>query len=49
VRRRSRSTSWEFPSEPALQAYLDDDRRTALATERDHAIARTEVLRVELL
>jgi uncharacterized protein (DUF1330 family) len=39
----------EFPSELALEAYTQDDRRTALAANRDHAIARTDVLRVELL
>jgi uncharacterized protein (DUF1330 family) len=39
----------EFPSEEALQAYMGDERRTALAADRDRAIARTDVLRVELI
>ncbi len=38
----------EFPSEAAFEAYLVDDRRAAMAAERDAAIARTQVLRVEL-
>ncbi len=37
---------YRFPSESALQAYLADDRRVALAAERDRVIARTEQLRV---
>ena len=36
----------EFPSEGALGAFTDDPRRAALASLRDQAIARTEVLRV---
>ena len=36
----------EFPSDQALEDYLDDDRRVALADERDLAIARTQILRV---
>jgi uncharacterized protein (DUF1330 family) len=39
----------EFPTEDAFTAYLDDDRRAALADARDHAIARTELLRVDLV
>ena len=39
----------EFPSEAALQAYTNDDRRTSLAADRDRAIARTEVIRVDLV
>ncbi|MEO6533316.1 MAG: hypothetical protein ABIO06_07050 [Pseudolysinimonas sp.] len=35
-----------FPSEEAMQAYLADDRRVALAAERDRVVARTEVIRV---
>jgi uncharacterized protein (DUF1330 family) len=38
----------EFPSERALDDYLADERRAALAAERDRAIARTQVLRVDL-
>jgi len=39
----------EFPDEAALDAYLADERRTALGAQRDEAIARTEVQRVELI
>ena len=39
----------EFPSEAALDDYLRDERRTALARERDRAITRTEVIRVDLV
>ena len=38
-----------FPSADALAAYMDDQRRTALAPDRDRAIARTEVINVELI
>jgi len=37
----------EFPSEAALDAYMNDPRRLALAAERDAAIARTDVHRFE--
>jgi uncharacterized protein (DUF1330 family) len=37
----------EFPSEAALDAYLTDPRRLAMATERDAAVARTDVHRIE--
>jgi uncharacterized protein (DUF1330 family) len=37
---------YRFPSEDALQAYLADDRRVALAAERDRVVSRTEILRV---
>ena len=37
----------EFPSEGALEAYMNNPRRQALAAERDAAIARTDVLRVQ--
>lgn len=37
---------YRFPSEAALQAYLADDRRVALAAERDRVVARTELMRV---
>jgi hypothetical protein len=39
----------EYPSQAALDGYLADARRTALAGERDKAIARTEVLPIELV
>ena len=35
-----------FPSEDAMQSYLADDRRVALAAERDRVVARTELMRV---
>jgi uncharacterized protein (DUF1330 family) len=38
-----------FPSQAALDGFMGDSRRTALAAERDAAISRTEVLRVRLL
>jgi uncharacterized protein (DUF1330 family) len=37
----------EFPSQDALDGYMQDKRRTALADERDAAIARTDVLSAE--
>jgi uncharacterized protein (DUF1330 family) len=39
----------EFPSAQALDAYMADGRRTSLAGERDRAVARTEVIDVELI
>jgi hypothetical protein len=38
-----------FPSQAALDAYMADPRRTALAAERDRAVARTEIIDVELV
>ncbi len=37
----------EFPSGEALDAYLNDPRRLALTAERDTAIARTDVLKIQ--
>jgi uncharacterized protein (DUF1330 family) len=37
----------EFPSAAAVDAYMKDPRRTALAADRDAAIVRTEVLTLE--
>lgn len=37
----------EFPSQVALDGYMQDERRTALADEREAAIARTDVLAAE--
>ena len=37
----------EFPSQGALDAYMSDPRRLALAADRDAAVARTDVLRVQ--
>jgi uncharacterized protein (DUF1330 family) len=39
----------EFPSDEAFAAYMGDPRRQALADERDRAIERTEVHRVDLV
>jgi uncharacterized protein (DUF1330 family) len=39
----------DFPSQAALDAYLGDPRRTALAADRDRAVARTEIIDVELV
>jgi uncharacterized protein (DUF1330 family) len=38
-----------FPSDAALDAYLADERRVALADLRERAIARSEVLRVDVI
>lgn len=38
-----------FASEAALDGFMHDDRRAALAGQRDAAIAMTEVLRVQLV
>ena len=37
---------YEFPSQEALDGYLGDDRRTALAAEREASVARTEIIPV---
>jgi uncharacterized protein (DUF1330 family) len=37
----------EMPSEANLDAYMNDPRRLAMAAERDAAIARTDVLRIQ--
>jgi hypothetical protein len=39
----------EYPSQTALGGYLADERRTALAAEREATVARTEILPVELV
>lgn len=38
-----------FASDVALDGYLQDDRRTALADERDAVVAATQVIRVEVV
>lgn len=38
----------QLASETALQEYMSDPRRTVLAGQRDAAIERTDVLRVQL-
>jgi len=37
------------PAQAALDAYMADPRRTALAADRDRAVARTEIIDVELV
>jgi uncharacterized protein (DUF1330 family) len=37
-----------FASEDAMDGFMNDDRRTALADQREKAIAMTEILRVRL-
>jgi uncharacterized protein (DUF1330 family) len=39
----------EFPSEHAFDQYMGDEHRTALADERELAVARTDILRVDLV
>jgi len=39
----------EFPSAAALDQYMADGRRAALATVRDRAVARTQVINVDLV
>ncbi len=39
----------EYPSQDALDAYMADERRAALAGEREAAIARTDVLPIDLV
>ena len=38
-----------FPSPDALDAYLNDERRIALAGIRDRVVARTRTMRVDLV
>jgi hypothetical protein len=38
-----------FASEAALDGYMQDARREALAGQRDAAIAMTEVMRIQLV
>jgi uncharacterized protein (DUF1330 family) len=38
-----------FPSAAALQDYMTDERRTSLADQRDLAVARTQVIDVDLV
>ena len=39
----------EFASQAALDAYMEDPRRTGLLAERDRVIARTTVVPVEIV
>ncbi|SFR83837.1 hypothetical protein SAMN05428970_2875 [Agromyces sp. CF514] len=41
--------SYRFPSQAALDAYLVDPERVALAGERDRVVVRTELFPVERL
>jgi hypothetical protein len=48
------ATRWKFsfssfPSPDALDAYLKDERRIALAGIRDRVVARTRTMRVDLV
>jgi uncharacterized protein (DUF1330 family) len=40
---------FEFPTTEAFDSYMADPRRTMLASDRDHAIARTELINVHLV
>jgi uncharacterized protein (DUF1330 family) len=40
---------FEFPSSEAFDAYMANPRRTALTSEREAAIARTQLINVQLL
>ena len=37
----------EMPAEASLDAYMNDPRRLAMAAERDAAIARTDLFRIQ--
>lgn len=37
---------FRFPDQAALDGYLNDERRTSMAAERDAAVARTELFPV---
>jgi hypothetical protein len=39
----------EFPSADTLDAFMTDERRLALADERDRVISKTEVIEVEVV
>jgi hypothetical protein len=39
---------YRFPGQAAIDAYIADPRRLALAEERDRVVARTDVFPVEL-
>jgi hypothetical protein len=39
----------QFPDEAALDGFMADERRTVLSVDRDDAIVRTEVLRVNVV
>jgi uncharacterized protein (DUF1330 family) len=39
----------EYPSQEGLDAYVADERRVELADVRDAAVARTDIIPIELL
>lgn len=39
---------FEWASQEALDSYMSDPRRIALAADREHAVARTEIVPVQL-
>ncbi len=39
----------EFPSEDALADYVADERRMAMADQREAAVSRTELMRVDFI
>jgi hypothetical protein len=40
---------FEWASQSAMDGFMSDPRRTALAADRDRAIARTEIVPVQLV
>jgi uncharacterized protein (DUF1330 family) len=40
---------YKWPSSDAREAYMADPRRTAMAAQRDRAVARTDIFPVELV
>lgn len=40
---------FEWPSQEAMDSYMADPRRTALSDDRERAIARTEIVPVQLI
>lgn len=40
---------FEWASQSAMDGFMSDPRRTALATDRDRAIARTEIVPVQFI
>ena len=40
---------YQWESQTAMDSFMSDPRRTALAADRDQAIARTEIVPVQLI
>jgi len=40
---------YEWASQAAMDSFMSDPRRTALAADRDRAVARTEIVPVQLV